>query len=261
MGIGRADLTTIQGLGSTEAETIRRELGVRTFRDFTGLSIDELSSVLGADHRPTGRDAIQDWLGQAAAIMANGDDDDAPPGARESAAADHGANSPVTAAKTSDSTRNPTREGRCRTMATGPIEVPTLALAGTIEAHLHESGGADPVNVLRTDQDWSAHTTITLSGALSQFIAGSWHIHLRLESMGPGGEYSFFDVNGDVAIPDPSDVYDQVLHVPAGKVTAAHDGTPYRAVISVTYRGPLGNPGPIAGYVDLGIVQFYDPSS
>jgi len=144
-------------------------------------------------------------------------------------------------------------------MPTGNIEIPPMPLSGTIEAHLHEAGGASPVNIIRTDQDWAAHTTIRLSGVLSQFISGNWHVHVNLESVGPGGEHTFFDSDSTIPIPEPDDTYECVLNVPAGSVSAAHQGTPYHCAVTVTYRGPMGNPGPIAGYVDMGIVQFYNP--
>lgn len=145
-------------------------------------------------------------------------------------------------------------------MANGTIEIPPLPLTGKVEAELFESGGANPVNIIRTNQDWEVRTKIKLAGPLSQFIGGNWHVHVRLESMGPGGEHSFFDVDSNVAIPEADDTYEQVLNVQAGAVSAAHDGTPYRVVVVVTYKGPLGNPGPIAGMVDLGLVMFYNPS-
>ena len=139
------------------------------------------------------------------------------------------------------------------------FETPVLNLAGTINAAVHEHGGVAPTRIIRTDTSWAVNIDWTVTGSAVPMIAGTWHLHIRLESMGPGGEYSFFDPDCNLPL-NGGNNYSCHFDVPAGAVAAAHDGTPYRLVVTLTYRTPAGLPGPIAAYYDAGIFQFYNPA-
>lgn len=59
------DLTAIKGIGPTRQQWLRESLGVRTYRDLTALSVDEIESRLKAEGRPVPRSEIEEWIVQA----------------------------------------------------------------------------------------------------------------------------------------------------------------------------------------------------
>src|ERR1044071_6305926 len=75
-------------------------------------------------------------------------------------------------------------------MSKGQFEVslPVPFLKGDIQADVYEVGGASPVSIIRSDQDWGVKVRWQLEGSLLPFICGKWCIHLRLESLGTGRE-------------------------------------------------------------------------
>ena len=139
------------------------------------------------------------------------------------------------------------------------FETPDLDLKGKISAVVHEHGGVAPTRIIRTDTDWAVHIDWEVTGSAVPMIAGTWHLHVRMESMGTGDEYSFFDNKCNLSL-NGGNNYSCHFDVAAGEVEAEHDGTPYRLVVTLTYRTPAGTPGPIAAYYDAGIFQFYNPA-
>lgn len=138
-----------------------------------------------------------------------------------------------------------------------PVSAP--ALYGTLDAAIHEHGGVQPTRIIQTDTPWSVHINWSLKGDMAPMICGKWHVHVRLESMGPGGETSLFDPDCQLDLnPGGNGDYSCHFDVPANRVKAAHDGTPYRVLVTLTYRNAVGKPGPMAAYYDAGIVQFYN---
>jgi hypothetical protein len=151
-------------------------------------------------------------------------------------------------------------------MTKGYFEVPVdLApgLSGTIEAEVYEKGGVAPVYVIRTNQHWYVDIKWELRGAIVPMICGEWCIHLFLESIGPGPELKLHDYNGPYHLhldPCGNGKYHYHLDVDEHTVKAEHCGIPYKLVVAITYLNACHKPGPIAGFVELPMVQFYDAS-
>jgi hypothetical protein len=132
-------------------------------------------------------------------------------------------------------------------------------LEGYIEAEVYEVGGVAPTNIIRIDQDWRVRVHWGLEGCLKSMICGAWCLHLHLESIGEGPELSLPVPNKVRLDPCGNGEYDYDFVLRKGKVTADHCSTPYKPVVTVTYENECELPGPIAGFVELGIIQFYDP--
>ncbi|MCG3160713.1 MAG: hypothetical protein JMDDDDMK_01782 [Acidobacteria bacterium] len=150
-------------------------------------------------------------------------------------------------------------------MASGEFEVsggpaPNL-LHGHIEATVMEHGGTTPTTIIRADQAWAVDLHWDLHGALVPMISGMWVVHIYLESIGPGAELKLPDPAPEIKIPvnQISGHYAHHFHVPAGRVPATHGSTPYKLVAAITYETQYGTPGPMAGYVEGPILQFYNP--
>ena len=146
-------------------------------------------------------------------------------------------------------------------MTTGSFEVslPSPVLTGEIYADVYEVAGAKPTTIIRTDQHWGVKAHWELEGPLAAFICGEWCLHLFLESMGPGPELKL-DPYPNMNIPlDPcgNGEYYFDFKVEPGVVKAEHCSNPYKLVLAVTYITPCGKPGPIAGFVEGPMLQFY----
>jgi len=146
----------------------------------------------------------------------------------------------------------------------GYIETPTPEyLAGSIGADIVEFGGVKPTTIIRTDTDWAIRIKWSLTGTLAPLICGEWCVHAFLESMGPGPELRLPSEREEIRIPldpcgDGKCTYD--FRIPRGTVKAEHCGIPYKLVVSLTYYDQCNRPGPMAGFVELPMVQFYEPA-
>jgi len=93
--------------------------------------------------------------------------------------------------------------------------------------------------------------------SLNRIICGTFDCDLYLESQGKGKE---FEIEGP---PTPVDQAHNDYHVdisiPAGSIQTRPDETDivYKMTASVTFKNTLGRPGPIAGFVELPMVQWY----
>lgn len=151
-------------------------------------------------------------------------------------------------------------------MAKGIFETPTdLApgLSGKIEAELYEVGGPTPTTIIRTSENWYVDINWSLYGMIVPMICGKWCIHLHMESIGQGPELTLSDYNGPAYLllePCGDGKYSYRLDVKKGTIKPEHCSTPYKLVVAVTYLNYCGKPGPIAGFVELPVVQFYDAS-
>ena len=144
-------------------------------------------------------------------------------------------------------------------MSKGQLEVllPEPYLGGNIFAEVYEVEGARPTSIIRTDQEWGVNVRWTLGGSLAEFICGTWCVHLRLESIGNEPEI-VVDNSEDIQLdPCGNGEYHYDFHIRPGKVADERCSTPYRPVVTVSYRTACHRPGPIAGFVELPLLLFY----
>ena len=139
---------------------------------------------------------------------------------------------------------------------TTPVSPP---LKGGITAEILEEG--KPTNyIIRSDKDWSVKVDWFLDGALTDCICGNWCLHLYMESIGPGPEFVL--PYGEVRVPlEPcgDGRYSYEIKVRPGTVRPEHCSVPYKLVVALTYRTPVcDKPGPMAGFCELPIIQFYE---
>jgi hypothetical protein len=151
-------------------------------------------------------------------------------------------------------------------MTTGYFETPVdlaPALAGKIEADVFEVGGVKPTYIIRTNQDWYVDIHWELTGSIVPMICGEWCVHLVMESIGPGAELKLQDYDYPYYIPlDPcgDGKYHLQLDVKKDTIKPEHCSTPYKPVLVITYLTYCKKPGPIAGFVELPMLQFFDAS-
>lgn len=157
----------------------------------------------------------------------------------------------------------------------GQFEVEFLPyLQGSIEAQVYEKGEA-PSRIIDINDPWFVEVNWSLTGPLQRFICGTWGVDVYLESIGRGPELELPDEYFEAIPVDRKDGhYHLKIAVPAGFIKThveswreerkEHGRLPeretdivYKMVATVTYKDQYGRPGPIAGFVEFPMLQFY----
>lgn len=145
-------------------------------------------------------------------------------------------------------------------MPTGEFEVefPSTLLSGTISADVHEVN-EPPSHIIDINDPWIVDIDWTLSGSVLPMVNGTWCIDGYMESMGPGTDFELPNEPPDIPLNPSNGVYHAQFQVPAGTVPPFPGETDavYKLVVTVTYRNTLGVPGPIAGFVEIPMLHFY----
>jgi hypothetical protein len=143
-------------------------------------------------------------------------------------------------------------------MAAGELEVELLGYVGTYPMRAEASEpGEPPTRIFDIQDDVLVQVYWEIPESLNRIICGTFDCDLYLESQGKGKE---FEIEGP---PTPVDQAHNDYHVdisiPAGSIQTRPDETDivYKMTASVTFKNTLGRPGPIAGFVELPMVQWY----
>jgi hypothetical protein len=157
----------------------------------------------------------------------------------------------------------------------GEFEVEWLPrLHGTIGAKVWEEGEA-PSRIIDLNDKWFVQVDWTLTGPMRRFICGTFEVDVYMESIGKGPEFELPDVKPIPLDSSPDGTYSVTIEVLPGVIKThlekwweemkEHDlpvperetDIVYKMVCTVTYRDPYGQPGPIAGFVEMPMFQFY----
>lgn len=137
-----------------------------------------------------------------------------------------------------------------------PVGTP---LTGSLSAKVVDYQGVTPGNIIRADHDWAVHFDWSLKGPLAGCLCGEFCLRVFMESIGPGPELAL-PFKDDIRVPlDPcgDGHYKHIFRIPAGSIPAEACGPAYRVVGSLSFYNTCDEPGPISGFCDLGMVQFY----
>lgn len=108
-----------------------------------------------------------------------------------------------------------------------------------------------PTNIIQVDQPWYIVFILRTTGLLNHLMCGQWEFKVLLEKMGKGEDVP--ELIKTIDFSSRPGWYFDVLTIPPGTM---EEGV-YRVVVAGTFKGPKNVPGPIAGFADLGLVQFY----
>ena len=132
---------------------------------------------------------------------------------------------------------------------------PDLLKGELYHANIHEEKDPTvPSTIIRIDQPWFIHLRWRLTGSLLRMIDGTWKIQTFLESVGPGPEFELNEPGMTLEL-DGSTDYEFKFHVKAGVVPVGS----YKMVTTIKYLAPDNLPGPMMGFYEEPVVQFYDP--
>src|SRR5260221_1713418 len=151
-------------------------------------------------------------------------------------------------------------------------DLPKHYLSGRIVARVRESDGELAARIIDANEPWAVDVYWELSGVLVPMICGKWCIRVFLESLGADSldkelKYArLIDLH-----PCQGGKYEAHFYVPANFVKVEECGTPFEAVVGLTYltncriRTDLEEqdhrsyrPGAIAAFVKLPTMQFFN---
>jgi hypothetical protein len=159
----------------------------------------------------------------------------------------------------------------------GEFEVEFLPyLTGTIGAKVYELD-EPPSRIIDINDPWVVEVDWTLTGRAQRFICGSCGVDVYMESIGPGPELELPDKPFENIPLNPigDGHYHARFDVPAGFIKThvekwweeqleggglkrdRETDIVYKMVCTVTYKDLGGQPGPIAGFVEMPMLQFY----
>ena len=143
---------------------------------------------------------------------------------------------------------------------------PPLSIGGSITPLIFHSGGAAPANIVETGVPFHVHTQFTVTGAGAIALGGKFKVNVSFEGLGASAPEvdlateTVKVVSSPVAFPGgvPTRSYNVVSNVPLGFAVPGA----YEMIATVTHvtDDAIPLPGPIAGYSDEQIVQFFPNS-
>ena len=143
-------------------------------------------------------------------------------------------------------------------MATGVLEIELLgAFINTPMEAVASETGEPPTRIFDIHDDVVVTVDWSLPLPLARMICGTFEVNLFLESQGRGRE---FDIDGPTQTLDPTKTaYHAEILIPHDTIVPApgESDIPYKLTVTVNYHDQLGRPGPIAGFVELPLVQYY----
>lgn len=125
-----------------------------------------------------------------------------------------------------------------------------------------EDAGNSPSLIIRRDSTWRVSLQFHINGPLALGLGGQWEVKSFLESIGTGfegqvGATQVVPLAAGVFVPADRMNYSVVVPIGSAQALGIAPGA-YKLVSTITYRQPGGQPGPLAGYCEEHLVQFFD---
>lgn len=140
------------------------------------------------------------------------------------------------------------------------IDFPDFDLRAYLRGYVYEADERPTNRIINIDEDWGVKLHWWLRGKWARTLCGYWCVGAHFESIGRGLEFRLPQSRETLIELDPcgDGRYEYDFRVPARFVKPEYCSSIYKIVLSLTYRTPCKKPGPIAGFVELPLVQFYE---
>jgi hypothetical protein len=154
-------------------------------------------------------------------------------------------------------------------MASTIIELPVGVFNGTFSANVVEVGPGPvaPKEVIRTDETWKIACQWSLNGLLAPALDGTWAVQAVVEGLGASVEITrapeSVPLSAAAPLPLPRNYQHDIVFAPGSVALGGQPSVMARVGVALTYRFPPaagGTPGPIATFLELGVVQIYQGS-
>jgi hypothetical protein len=131
--------------------------------------------------------------------------------------------------------------------------------AEPLRANIIDGDGVENASLIRIDKPW----TVVFSWSPRDVAAeGEWLIDVLLRLVGPGEKVRLREGPTRLPFETPrlDGSYRYRFDVPTGVVTSAHVETLYRGLATVVFRPANASHILPVGFVDLGLLRFFDPA-
>jgi hypothetical protein len=138
----------------------------------------------------------------------------------------------------------------------GEIELLAPSIDGTLSATIVDVASNAPSNVIPQDKEWRIDCVWFLNAA-GVVVGGNWGLQAVIEGLGTAPEFQtprlVVPIDGRVF---PS-TYNQSITFPPPQDIGTEDAALFKVGVALTYRTPAGTPGPLAAFLDLGVVEIF----
>jgi hypothetical protein len=151
-------------------------------------------------------------------------------------------------------------------------EISSYVLSGRASAMVHVADSPGGTYIIDADDNWYVDVHWDVTGQLAPMVCGKFCVRIILENLGPGGADFEEEIPHMINMVPCQFKYDTTIAVPANRVREEWCGTPYKAVVIVTYLtncpssnyrqyGPEDSrsykPGPWIGTIELPLMTFF----
>ena len=151
-------------------------------------------------------------------------------------------------------------------------EISSNVLSGRVSALVRVADAYAGTYVIDADDPWYVDVHWDVTGQLAPMVCGKFCVRIILENLGPGGDDFEQEIPRMIEMKPCQFKYDTTIQVPAYRVQEEWCGTPYQAVVIVTYltNCPTSRyreygaedsrsykPGPWIGTVQLPLMTFF----
>jgi hypothetical protein len=151
------------------------------------------------------------------------------------------------------------------------MDFPEMKWTGDITAFTTQDPDINPNTVLDIDQDWKLKVEWNVTGPSAGLITnGTWHIFVKIESLGPEEEKILLDIDKLASDKLPISNWNDMRYSHEVTVKARNpDGNPpldnrvnqegvYKLVVVLSYTdGYYNKPRKLTGFLEGPVLQFY----
>jgi hypothetical protein len=145
------------------------------------------------------------------------------------------------------------------------MDIPPVGVSGQFQAQVVDPQGNQPTNVIRTGELLGIDCRWFIDGALASSLGGQWRLQVVFEGLGTAVEFS-----GPSTAPVPQAIldgrtgsgspYTHEFRIPmTNAILGGQSSVLAKVGVALTYIDAANTPGPIAAFVDLGVVQIFRP--
>lgn len=137
------------------------------------------------------------------------------------------------------------------------IEIFAPDITGELSAVIVEAPSNAPTNVIPSTSDFRIECTWHLQPPGS-IVGGTWRLQAIVEGLGTALETETVPINIPIDGRVFPQVYTQNILFPSPQTAVgAQDAVLLKMGVALTYRTLQNNPGPLAAFLDLGVLQIF----
>lgn len=140
------------------------------------------------------------------------------------------------------------------------MELLAPSISGEFSAVIVEVPANAPTNVIPSSSAWRIDCSWFLAPP-GNIVGGSWRLQAVVEGLGKAVEFETAPItvaiDGRVTPPGPDYQQSILFPGPQAALIGAQDSVLLKVGVALTYRTPANVPGPLAAFLELGVLQIF----